>query len=390
MGNTKMIEIDFNKRRKDLADEIKKNGFSAYIVTRQAGLHYLCGIFMPWKGIALVTADGAFILFYWTNDTSRIITEGPVATKIIEYTDLDLYEKLRNKLLELGIFNGRLAVDLNVPGTAQPAPGILTASDYLQLLKFLPEYSIENGAFCLDKLLMIKSEAELERLKFAASIADYAYNRALELITVGMTENQVAGILEHASRNKGSYWSWSVTAGTEVGSGMRSAFSHGVTQIATDRKIQENEFIILDFHPCYDLYLCDFSVPVFIGKPNNQQKKLIDCWEEALNTVFYAIKPGVRICDAVAKGIVVYEKYGLSEYSLPRFGHGLGVCVRTGPILNLTNTDVFETGMTFAFGAHLYQPGVGGLRLEYPVSVGKTSAQRLSETEMKVHFINIS
>lgn len=283
-----MIPIDFQKRRTRLSMKVKEKGFDAYLVTRQGGLHYLCGVFMPWRGVAIVTANNQFALIYWTGDATRIIQEG-APMEVIEFNNSDMFEKTKAKLREFGLTSGKLAFDLALPGNAQPAPGMMTAAEYIEAQTTFKDFQICNGVTCLDELLMIKDEAELERLRKAASIADYAYDTALKNIHTGMTENQIAGILEHASRDKGSYWAWSVTAGTEVGSGPRTAFAHGVTQISSERRIQQNEFIIIDFHPCYDLYLCDYSIPAFIGTPNEQQKILIDCWEEALKTVFDAI-----------------------------------------------------------------------------------------------------
>jgi len=344
---------------------------------------------MPWRGVALITATGHFCLFYWTGDASRVRQEG-APTEIIEYAYDDLFLKVREKLLVWDIRGGQIAVDMALPGNAQPAPGMLTAQEYLELTEILPGYRIVNGVGCLDRLWERKGKEELERMRKAGEIADYAFEKALHLLRPGDTENHLAGILEAACRDAGSFWSWSVTANTEVGSGERTAFAHGVSQIASEKRIRENEFLILDFHPSYELYLCDFSVPVFLGEPNKEQRKLIDCWEEAVETVFRAIHPGVRICDVVSEGVNVYRRYGLYEYCLPRFGHGLGVCARTGPALNLSNQQVFQTGMTFAMGAHLYQPGVGGLRLEYPVAVGKKDAEQLAKTPMKVHIVPLN
>ena len=54
---------------------------------------------------------------------------------------------------------------------------------------------------------------------------------------VGVTENSVAGVIEKAIRDNGSTWSWAITGGTEVGSGHRTGYLHGVTQQATDKTI---------------------------------------------------------------------------------------------------------------------------------------------------------
>ena len=50
--------IDFKKRRANVAASVRKAGFDAYVGTRQAGLHYLTGAFMPWRGAVIVTANG--------------------------------------------------------------------------------------------------------------------------------------------------------------------------------------------------------------------------------------------------------------------------------------------------------------------------------------------
>jgi Xaa-Pro aminopeptidase len=383
-----VIPIDFEARRKALAKKVCEKGFDVYLATRQAALHYLCGVFMPWRGVAMITAKGDFKLFYWENDASRVRQEG-APMDVVEYKSEDLMEKLKVELVERGISEGKIAMDLILPGNAQPAPGILTASEYFQIKETFPDAEIMNGVSALDELIMIKDEAEIERMRKVANIADYGFQQALSILKPGITENHVAGVLEQATRDKGSYWAWSVTGGTEVGSGERTAFHHGVTQIATDKIIEENQFLILDFHPSYDLYLCDFSVPVFLGKPNELQQKIIDCWEEAVQTVFDNAKPGSVISDVVALGIEIYKKHGFYEYCVPRFGHGLGLCVRTGPLLNLSNKDVFKTGMTYAMGAHLYYPGVGGMRLEYPVYIGENGAEQLADTPMKVHIVPV-
>lgn len=381
-----MLPVDYQARRAAVAKNTTAHGFDAYLATRQAALHYLGGVFMPWRGVALITAKGDFTLFYWSGDADRVRREG-APMEVVDYAFDDLMDKLKAKLDEYGISGGRLAVDLSHPGNAQPAPGILTASEYLQLKRTFPDAAIENGVDILDELLMIKGPEEIERMRRVCAIADCGFRRALSEIRAGITENHLAGVLEQAIRDAGSYWAWSVTAGTEVGSGDRTAFTKGVTQIATDKLIEPNEFLILDFHPSYDLYLCDFSVPVFFGTPNAEQQALIDCWEEAVETVFSLAKPGAVIGEVVGQGIEVYKKHGLFDYCLPRFGHGIGVCARTGPLLNAANREVFRTGMTFAMGAHLYRPGVGGLRLEYPVLIGEKHAEQLPSTPMKVHIV---
>ena len=79
-----------------------------------------------------------------------------------------------------------------------------------------------------------------------------------------------------------------------------------------------------------------------------------------------ALTPGHAIADCARRGIAVFEKHGLAEFGLPLFGHGLGTCARTRPFINLRSHDEVTPGMVVALGTHLYRPGLGGMRLEYP------------------------
>ncbi len=384
-----ILPIDFEKRRQAVAEKVAEKGFDAYIGTRMAALHYLGGAFMPWRGMVVVTAKGDCKFIYWIGDTERIKAEGK-SMDVATYFLADMFDVLKSYLDELGISKGTIGMDIVHEGNnALLAPGMLTAGEYLQMRATFPEATIKNGTDCLDEVMLIKDEAEIERLREAALVGDYGWQCGYDAVQVGVTENYLAGVMEAAIRRKGSMWSWSSTGGSEVGSGERTAYFFDVTRQATERKIGANEFIILDVHPMIDLYLGDVSVPVFFGKPNDAQKKLIECWEEAVNTVFNALKPGASISEVALLGMSVYNRYGLAEYAVPSFGHGLGVCARTEPNITPMGNGILSKGMVIAMGAHLYQPGVGGMMLEYPVLIGKNGPEKLGNLDLKVHIKDI-
>ena len=378
--------IDFQARRQKVAASVRKSGFDAYVGTRQGALHYLSGAFMPWRGAAIVTANGDCQFVYWAWDTSRIKEEG-VDVDITSFTFSDFTRVIAQKLEEMGIAGGRIGIDLSHPGAAQVAPGMICASEYLELKEFLPRADIQNGVRLLDDVMLIKEQAEIERLRLAAHVADIGFNAGRAAVHAGVTENSVAGAIEKAIRDNGSTWAWALTGGTEVGSGKRTGYLHGVTQQASEKLIQDNEFVILDLHPMIDLYLADSSVPVFLGKPTSQQQGMIDCWEDVVATMIDNMRPGNPIPEVVKKGLAVFERYGQSDYCLPTFGHGLGTCARTRPFINLRSDDVVQENMVMALGTHLYVPEVGGMRLEFPLLVTEKGGEPLMKTPPKVHFV---
>lgn len=379
-----MLPIDFQARRKRVAQHACELGFDAYLGTRQGALHYLSGAFMPWRGAVLVTASGHCEFIYWAMDAARVRAEGH-DMDVHEFEFADFPQLIRQRLEHHGLAQGKVALDLAHPGAAQIAPGMLTAAEFFSLSGQLPKARFENGVDVIDDLMLIKDAAEIERLRHAAEVSDYGFEQGMNAVRAGATENEIAGEIERAIRRRGSTWSWAVTGGTEVGAGERTGFLRGVTQQATDRPIGRDEFVILDLHPLLDLYMADTALPIFLGRPTEAQATLIDCWEETVQTMLAALTPGRAIADCARRGIAVFEKHGLAEFGLPLFGHGLGTCARTRPFINLRSHDEVTPGMVVALGTHLYRPGLGGMRLEYPVLIGEHGAEPLLRTEARVH-----
>ncbi|MBI1201602.1 MAG: M24 family metallopeptidase [Rhodopseudomonas sp.] len=382
-----MQAIDFAARVRALAARLAADGVSAYVGTRQASLHYLCGTFMPWRGAVIVTADGHCEVAYWAMDAERIKAEG-CPHPVHEFAGSGLVGLIARQLAAHGADRGRVGLDLSHPGAAQIAPGMLTAGEYLDLKAALPQVDLFNGVRLIDDLMLIKSPAEIERLRRAAFVADIGFHAGVKAIAEGITENHVAGVVEAAIRDHGSTWSWSVTGGTEVGAGERTAFLRGVTQQSTDRPIRRNEFVVIDLHPLIDLYMSDLSIPVFFGTPNDAQKRAIDCWETTVSVLLETLKPGRAVRDCVATAVAAFGRSEIGrQFGLPLFGHGLGTCARTRPFMNASSDDVLAPNMVIALGTHFYQPGVAGMRLEYPVLITPNGAEGLAPTPPKVRVL---
>src|SRR3546814_12359880 len=77
------------------------------------------------------------------------------------------------------------------------------ASEYLELKDLLPNADIRNGVDILDDVMLIKDAAEIERLRFAAHVADKGFNAGRNAVRAGVTENSVAGAIDKANREIG-------------------------------------------------------------------------------------------------------------------------------------------------------------------------------------------
>jgi len=386
-----LLKIDYEKRLIKLQQRMRKEGWSGYVATRQAITSWLLGIFVPWRTALIIPAEGNPIALIWRLDVSRIRNESFWPYEVNSWGDKESFtQAVTNELTKYNFKNEKIALDIGSPITQQLAPGLLIASEMLDLQQKLPLVQWVNAVPVIEELLSIKEEAEIERLRKAAEIADYGMEQASLALEPGVTENYIAGVVEKAIREKGSEWSWSTTQGTEVGSGERTGFLKGVTQPATEKIINKNELVIVDLHPMYQLYLSDLAGNFYIGNTLPKEiKKIADCWEETVELLLKFIKPGKEINDVVNKGFSNIEKHGFSKYSMKAFGHGLGTCARIEPYIVEDNHALFKEKMVIALGTHIYVPKIGGMRLELPVLVTKGGAEPLSKWPSKLHVKTI-
>lgn len=107
---------------------------------------------------------------------------------------------------------------------------------------------------------MIKTPEEIQGIKQAAKIADQTLEEILPLICTGMTEIELANEIDYRSKKIGS-------AGpafeTIVASGARTALPHAH---ASQKEIQANELIMIDFGAIYQGYYSDITRTFAFGE----------------------------------------------------------------------------------------------------------------------------
>lgn len=99
----------------------------------------------------------------------------------------------------------------------------------------------------INKPREIKDECEIKKIAEAEKIGDMAFEYILGRIKEGVTEREIALDLEFFMKKQGAT---ALSFDTISASGIRSAMPHG---IATDKKIENGDFLTLDFG-CVPIY----------------------------------------------------------------------------------------------------------------------------------------
>ena len=225
----------------------------------------------------------------------------------------------------------------------------------------------------IEELRMIKDKEEIKILERAFQMAQKAYPQSVNQVRSGMTEGEVAGILEFELRKAGGQ---GLAFETIVASGLRSSLPHASS---TAREIGSDEFVLIDFGLKYQGYCSDLTRIHFLS--DAQRPAIYQVVQEAQEAALSLIEPGVlssRIDDA-ARGVI--SQHGFEDYFGHSTGHGLGLEVHELPRISSARPDEIQQGMAFTIEPGIYLPGQYGVRIEDAVVVTQNGYQLLSNRD---------
>lgn len=210
---------------------------------------------------------------------------------------------------------------------------------------------------------MIKSAQELTVMKQAQAITDTAFSEALSFIKAGRTEKEVALFLETSAKEHGAE---GLAFDFIVVSGANSSRPHGVP---SDKRLEDGDFLTMDFGAKFGGYCSDMTRTVCIGTPTDEMRTVYDTVAQAQLAAIAAVKPGVRGCDVdkIARDIIYGAGYeGCFGHGL---GHSVGVLIHENPRFSPSDTTAMQPGMVLTVEPGIYLPGKFGVRIEDVVIV---------------------
>jgi Xaa-Pro aminopeptidase len=224
----------------------------------------------------------------------------------------------------------------------------------------------------VEDLREAKDEDEVALIAEAGMIATNALARTLPSVHAGMTELEVAGVLEKALRDEGSE---ETPFPPIVASGPRSALPHAR---ASSRVVQSGEFLLIDFGAQHSGYCSDVTRTFVMGVPTAEQCDIYAVVRDANHIAAHSIKVGMSGSQADALARSYIEHCGHGEAFGHSLGHGLGLEVHEAPRLARTAEAVLRAGSVVTIEPGIYRPGWGGVRIEDDVHLSANGPQILT------------
>ncbi len=228
---------------------------------------------------------------------------------------------------------------------------------------------IEDATPVFDALRMIKSPEEQAFIRDAARRTNLAIEATHKRMRAGMSESEVARILEEEFANQGARGEGLVQFGPS------SAFPHGAP---AERRLAKGDAVLIDCGCKIRGYNCDITRTVSFGPPSDEFRKVYAAVDRAQLAGIEALKAGVagEGVDRAARKVI--EDAGYGKYFTHRLGHGLGMDGHEQPYLVRGNKKPLAAGNVETVEPGIYLPERFGVRIEDDYAVLATGPGSLS------------
>ena len=254
----------------------------------------------------------------------------------------------------------------------------MTVSTYNSLkgvLKKIPVSTDTTLNTIINTLRSVKTDTEVESIVKAQRIAEDAFNHILNFIKVGVTEKEIALELDfYMLRHGGEGLSFETIAV----SGKNSSMPHGVP---SNKKLENGDFITMDFGTIMNGYHSDMTRTVAIGFATDEMKKVYDIVLRAQQNCLENIKAGVSCKDGDEFARSVIRNAGYGQYFTHSTGHGVGVEIHEFPNLSPASDSILQVGNIVTVEPGIYIPEKFGVRIEDMALITENGCRNLTNAE---------
>ncbi|MBX3096175.1 MAG: aminopeptidase P family protein [Fimbriimonadaceae bacterium] len=339
-----------------LRQSLVENGVEAIVVTDPINVGWLTGF------------TGSFAMVFVTQSGARFITDSRYTIQAqeqvhgIEVRSFGAPRKIEDEISDV-------ARDLNLTEVGfEPSVTFATHDRWKSIFGAVTLRPLSD---LLGPLRMIKTSAEVEKIKAACRLADATMEHVSRLIQPGVREIDIALDLEFFVRRQGA------TCGFDpiVVAGPNSARPHGVP---SEYALQPGDFVTIDLGAKLDGYNSDITRTFVVGKASDRHREVYALVLRALLECTAMLKPGIGCHDVDAHARRILDESDLAKYFGHGLGHGLGRAVHDFGRLGPGSTETVTAGQVWTVEPGVYIEGFGGLRIEDDVHVTEGVPEVLS------------
>ena len=366
MPRPSFLPLRVDGRVQDVARRIgESHSASAMVVSSSENIRYLTGF------------TGSAGVLICRQDDSVLVTDG-------RYVEQALAQ-IRDSGAEVRIVEARTAaatLEAVASELTRNAKCVCEASD-LSIethARYVAAFNTEllPASGVVEELRRTKSDAEVERIAFAAETADKALAEVRDLLMRSMselvTERDVRDELEYRMRRHGAD---GPSYETIVATGNNAAKPH---HRPTDQPLREGDSVVIDVGGLVDGYHSDMTRTYLLGAIDPILQTMFEVVSESQSRGVAAVRAGVlpSEIDHICRTWITEAGFG------PEFvhgtGHGVGLQIHESPWLRAQSNEPLREGEVVTVEPGVYRVGLGGVRIEDLLLVRAAGSTTLTHT----------
>lgn len=332
---------EFAARTRAAQDRMAQADISALLLTTEPELRYYTGfltrfwesptrpwfVIIPAQGapIAVIPSIGAHLMAQsWVTDIRT--WQAP------DYDD-DGITLLVAALEEVSSADGQIGIaDHMESHVKMPLSAFRTLENRLDRRKLVSDQGITRD------LRLAKSDAEIAKIRYAADIANRAFDLVPTIATAGTPLSAVFRLFQMQCLGEGADWvPYLAGAAGQGGYG-------DVISPATDMPLRTGDVLMLDTGLVWDGYFCDFDRNFSVGPPDQKVQDAHSQLIDATQAGFATAKAGAVMSDLFHAMDRVINPTG-EAMEAGRLGHGLGMQLTEWPSIIAADHTPLVPGM---------------------------------------------
>ncbi len=347
-----------NSRLKSIHSVLKQRGLDGLLVSLPANISYLSESLSRDAYLLVSLKENIYFTDSRYTEEAKVFLKG---NALLKECNGFVFKHITEVILSLGIkkigFEERYLPFAEFSKIKECARG---------KFDLIPTHSI------VEDKRQVKDAQEIIKLRKATQITALALEHIKQFILPGVKEIEVVAELERFIRYQGARAS---AFDIIVASGPNSSQPH---HLSGERKLKNNEPVLIDFGVDFQGYKSDLTRVLFLGKINILVRKVYEIVLKAQDLAIKRIRSGAEIAeiDRVAREYIAAQGY--AECFTHNLGHGFGLEVHEAPHLSGREASAIKPGMTFTVEPGIYLPGKFGIRIEDMVLITTKGTEVIS------------
>ncbi|MFX0212318.1 MAG: M24 family metallopeptidase [Candidatus Hodarchaeota archaeon] len=358
----------FEERQQQLFSEMEALNLESFVVLSPTNMYWLTGFAM------IPTERPFFLIFKKTNinffvpklEEQHVLEKVPAVDKVGSYFE---YPDVVHPMIHFAKF---MKDDLKISSKMGAEGGGARGMWGYRGPKFEDALKMKVAIHpnLISDMRVIKDDDELTCIRECAKWGDRAHELLQEFTATGKNEIEVSfkasfDASQEMRKTLGPEYAPVGWGARPCGAGYRgqigpwSAIPHSITRGAI---FQKGDTLVTGAGGNVAGYGSELERTMFMGEPNEKQRRYFDIMMNSQQAAFDTFAPGVPLSEVDKATKAVFKEAGVIDLVQHHTGHAIGLEGHEHPFLDIGMHDKMEAGMVFTVEPGIYDRSIGGFR----------------------------